>query len=253
MRTALFVSLTLTLGLCGTAEAQGLRKECQVATVCAGVKSGGGRIIACLKSHQSELSQACLAAIDAFEAKAAAKAAKQPAPEAAAPRGPRPARRRPTRRNPMRPADLLPTNAGTRARPPGMTKGGIAPGRFGLGARVAAGARKINPPRARRRGFPPRGLSKAFVYLFPINFVFRANHAFVSSGGCRCPGSTLRSRMIGRRRTKPPRPSFGKPKRAPRSRRTGDPRAQSLHRPGDRGRRNCDRRGGAVRVGAAST
>ncbi|MBX3604472.1 MAG: hypothetical protein KF788_04340 [Piscinibacter sp.] len=36
-------------------------------SLCSGVQPGGGRVIACLKSHESELSEACRAALPVME------------------------------------------------------------------------------------------------------------------------------------------------------------------------------------------
>lgn len=47
----------------GAAQAQAFRAPCHVDTLCAGVESGGGRIMACLRVHKNELSEQCLAAI----------------------------------------------------------------------------------------------------------------------------------------------------------------------------------------------
>lgn len=45
------------------ANAQAMRMACHVDTLCAGVESGGGRIMNCLRAHKTELSEKCLAAI----------------------------------------------------------------------------------------------------------------------------------------------------------------------------------------------
>ena len=47
----------------GAARAQAFRAPCHVDTLCAGVETGGGRIMACLRAHKNELSEQCLAAI----------------------------------------------------------------------------------------------------------------------------------------------------------------------------------------------
>jgi hypothetical protein len=61
MRTISLVALMFSLS--GAADAQGFRIPCHVDTLCAGVESGGGRIMNCLRAHKTELSEQCLAAI----------------------------------------------------------------------------------------------------------------------------------------------------------------------------------------------
>ena len=66
MRTICIVSivaLLFVLTLSGAADAQGFRMPCHVDTLCAGVESGSGRIMNCLRAHKNELSEQCLAAI----------------------------------------------------------------------------------------------------------------------------------------------------------------------------------------------
>ena|ERR1700722_2413807 len=45
-------------------DGQTVATACNVATICPGVKPGGGRILGCLKAHQSSLSNDCLAALE---------------------------------------------------------------------------------------------------------------------------------------------------------------------------------------------
>src|SRR5947208_1424714 len=68
-----------------------------VQKLCAGVPSGGGRILACLKQHKDEVSDGCKQAIsnamgrsrsDAGSAASPAPAASDPAPAAATPAAP---------------------------------------------------------------------------------------------------------------------------------------------------------------------
>jgi hypothetical protein len=63
MRTIFIVALLFVLSQSGAADAQGFRMPCHVDTLCAGVESGGGRIMNCLRAHKTELSEQCLAAI----------------------------------------------------------------------------------------------------------------------------------------------------------------------------------------------
>ena len=69
MRQALIIVSTLTLFASG-AFAQGTEAERQACNpdynrFCSGVLPGGGRIIACLKKHKPELTEACRKVVDA--------------------------------------------------------------------------------------------------------------------------------------------------------------------------------------------
>jgi hypothetical protein len=66
MRVISVVALILVLSVSGSAYAQVFREPCQVDSLCAGVQRGGGRIVACLKTHKSQLSEQCFAALGHF-------------------------------------------------------------------------------------------------------------------------------------------------------------------------------------------
>jgi hypothetical protein len=66
MRSISTVALLLGISLSGAAQAQVFRAPCHVDTLCPGVERGGGKIMNCLRTHKSELSEACFAAIGHF-------------------------------------------------------------------------------------------------------------------------------------------------------------------------------------------
>ena len=66
MRSISTVALLLGLSLSGAAQAQVFRAPCHVDTLCPGVERGGGKIMNCLRTHKSELSEACFTAIGHF-------------------------------------------------------------------------------------------------------------------------------------------------------------------------------------------
>ena len=66
MRAASITALLLAISLSGPADAQIFRGPCQVDTLCAGVPRGGGRILACLRTHKAELSDECFNALGHF-------------------------------------------------------------------------------------------------------------------------------------------------------------------------------------------
>ena len=66
MRIALTMAVLFAAAVGSSAEAQVFRAPCHVETVCAGVQKGGGRIIACLKTHKADLSEECFAALGHF-------------------------------------------------------------------------------------------------------------------------------------------------------------------------------------------
>jgi hypothetical protein len=66
MRSTSIIALLLGISLTGAAQAQIFRAPCHVDTLCPGVERGGGKIVACLKTHKSELSEQCFAALGHF-------------------------------------------------------------------------------------------------------------------------------------------------------------------------------------------
>jgi hypothetical protein len=66
MRAFLAIALLLSVSLPGPTFAQVFRAPCQVDTLCAGVPRGGGKILACLRTHKAELSDECFAALGHF-------------------------------------------------------------------------------------------------------------------------------------------------------------------------------------------
>jgi hypothetical protein len=66
MRSISIVALLLGISLSGAAQAQVFRGPCKVDSLCPGVERGGGKILNCLRTHKSELSEACFTAIGHF-------------------------------------------------------------------------------------------------------------------------------------------------------------------------------------------
>lgn len=63
MRLGLSLSVLMIFAISPVAHAaEGWGKACNVAALCAGVQPGGGRLVACLKSHYNELTDACFLA-----------------------------------------------------------------------------------------------------------------------------------------------------------------------------------------------
>ena len=66
MRSISITALLLGVCLSGAAQAQAFREPCHVDSLCPGVERGGGKILNCLRTHKSELSEACFTAIGHF-------------------------------------------------------------------------------------------------------------------------------------------------------------------------------------------
>jgi hypothetical protein len=66
MRTISTAVFLFGLSLCSAAEAQMFREACHVETICPGVQRGGGKVVACLKTHRADLSEQCYAALGRF-------------------------------------------------------------------------------------------------------------------------------------------------------------------------------------------
>jgi hypothetical protein len=66
MRSISTAALLFAICLSGAASAQVFKAPCNVDTLCPGVQPGGGKILNCLRSHKSELSEQCFAAIGHF-------------------------------------------------------------------------------------------------------------------------------------------------------------------------------------------
>ncbi len=63
MRAIVVLTFLMGVILTHAAHAQAFKAPCHVDTLCAGIESGGGRIMKCLRAHKTELSEQCLAAI----------------------------------------------------------------------------------------------------------------------------------------------------------------------------------------------
>jgi hypothetical protein len=66
MRMMAALVLLTTVSLSVAADAQSFRAACNVDNICQGVKRGGGRIFACLRTHESALTEQCYAALGHF-------------------------------------------------------------------------------------------------------------------------------------------------------------------------------------------
>jgi hypothetical protein len=88
---AIVAALVVILAAPGVGHAQGLgvAQACNVRALCAGVAPGQGRMMVCLKAHESELSDACLATLGRVLLARVKTAPHGPSP-AASPGGPAP-------------------------------------------------------------------------------------------------------------------------------------------------------------------
>lgn len=66
MRSISVGVVLLGVSLSGAAHAQMFRAACHVDTLCPGVERGGGKVVACLRTHKSELTEPCFAALGRF-------------------------------------------------------------------------------------------------------------------------------------------------------------------------------------------
>ena len=66
MRSISVGVVLLGVSLSGAAHAQMFRAACHVDTLCPGVERGGGKVVACLRTHKSELTEQCFAALGRF-------------------------------------------------------------------------------------------------------------------------------------------------------------------------------------------
>ena len=82
MRSVFAAFLLLVIGTEGHAHAQSIAEACKTATLCAGIKPGGGGLVTCLRDHLSELSDACFTAFGRAALTAAPKPAASPQPVA---------------------------------------------------------------------------------------------------------------------------------------------------------------------------
>jgi hypothetical protein len=63
MRALSTAAFLVALSLSSAASAQMFREACHVKSLCPGVQSGGGKVVACLKAHKADLSEQCYAAL----------------------------------------------------------------------------------------------------------------------------------------------------------------------------------------------
>jgi hypothetical protein len=66
MRAISIAVFLLGVSLASQASAQMFRAACHVETLCPGVQSGGGKVVACLKTHKADLTEQCYAALGRF-------------------------------------------------------------------------------------------------------------------------------------------------------------------------------------------
>lgn len=66
VRALFVIGVGLALAMPGSAIAVDFQSACDTASLCSGVKPGGGRIIRCLKEHKDKVSKACKVALGEF-------------------------------------------------------------------------------------------------------------------------------------------------------------------------------------------
>jgi hypothetical protein len=149
-----------------------------VQKLCAGVPAGGGRIIACLKQHQAEVSDGCKQAITkAMQGSRGDAGAGAVAPAASAPTRPdAPAAPAPTKPDALAPASSVPQAPSTSA----VTHGAVA-GSFGSGSYLVLKKAQImvNDPDYDKTTAP------AIELLIPSDWDFKgAVHMYGGKTGC---------------------------------------------------------------------